>query len=218
MAARPDVGRASQPIPFIRNNPEDSRRLAGLSDDNPRSTRYRAGHDHRPHTPLVLHAPQFAGGGRIVLTLKKLQQDIRTAARPGGFFYGRQVLQNSIGEPAMLSTTDDLRIRNIKQLRPPDRVTRSHGLVRPAHDLMGSSRPSASTMSSTNVYPFVKAAHADGRTDRETGWIVRVWWERWLERRWFARVLPLLADEVLEDYGLTREGARRICRRPFWRA
>jgi uncharacterized protein YjiS (DUF1127 family) len=47
--------------------------------------------------------------------------------------------------------------------------------------------------------------------------ILHIWWMRWRERRRFARVLPWLADEVLEDYGLTREQARRLCRRPFWR-
>jgi len=30
--------------------------------------------------------------------------------------------------------------------------------------------------------------------------------------------LPWLADEVLKDYGLTREQARWLCGRPFWRA
>jgi len=117
----------------------------------------------------------------------------------------------------MLSTTDDLRIKDIKQLRRPDEVRRAPDLVSPPHDRSGSLRPSVAKPAA-NVYPFVKAAQDDGRADREPAWIVRVWWERWLERRWFARALPLLADEVLEDYGLTREEARRLCRRPFWRA
>ncbi|WP_456775665.1 DUF1127 domain-containing protein [Bradyrhizobium sp. USDA 4369] len=48
--------------------------------------------------------------------------------------------------------------------------------------------------------------------------LLRLWWERWCERRRFAHELPWIADEVLEDYGLTRDQARRLCRRPFWRA
>jgi uncharacterized protein YjiS (DUF1127 family) len=117
----------------------------------------------------------------------------------------------------MLSTTDDLRIKDIKRLRPPDEVRRAPDLTSLPHDRSGSLRPSV-TKPAANVYPFVKAADSGGRVHREAAWIVRVWWERWLERRWFARALPLLADEVLEDYGLTREEARRLCRRPFWRA
>jgi uncharacterized protein YjiS (DUF1127 family) len=180
---------------------------------------YRAGHDHRRHPPLLgLYAPQFAGGGRIMLTVEKLQQDIRTAARPGGFFYGRQVLRHSTGEPAMPSTTDDRRIKDIKALRPPDDVTRARDLVSEPHDLLKSSRPSVSEKPAAKVYLFVKsAAHNGGRAHRKAAPIVRLWWSRWLDRRRFARALPLLADEVLEDYGLTREEARRLCRRPFWR-
>ncbi|WP_244425531.1 DUF1127 domain-containing protein [Bradyrhizobium sp. STM 3843] len=68
------------------------------------------------------------------------------------------------------------------------------------------------------IYPFVRAARDDGHVHRETVSILRIWWERWRERRRFARELPWMADEVLEDYGLTREDARRLCRRPFWRA
>lgn len=44
--------------------------------------------------------------------------------------------------------------------------------------------------------------------------LLRFWWER----RRFARELPWIADEVLEDCGLTSDEARRLCRRPFWRA
>jgi 3-deoxy-7-phosphoheptulonate synthase len=51
-----------------------------------------------------------------------LQQEVRTAARPGGFFCfaGRSLKE----EPAVLSTTDDLRIKEIKELSPPDEVMR----------------------------------------------------------------------------------------------
>jgi 3-deoxy-7-phosphoheptulonate synthase len=52
----------------------------------------------------------------------KLQQDIQTAARPGGFFVGRQVQKTK--EPAVLSTTDDLRIRELKELSTPEEVMR----------------------------------------------------------------------------------------------
>ncbi len=117
----------------------------------------------------------------------------------------------------MLSTTDDLHIRNIERLHPPD-VMGARNPIGAPQDHEGSPGPSASVKPAANVYPFVKAAHHDGGAHRGPVWTIRVWWERWLERRWFARVLPLLADEVLEDYGLTREEARRLCRRPFWLA
>ena len=116
----------------------------------------------------------------------------------------------------MLSTTDDL-IKDISEPRPPDEVRRAPDLVSSPHDRPGSSRPSAAKPAA-NVYPFVKAAHNPGRVHREAAWDVRIWWTRWLERRRFARALSLLADEVLDDYGLTRDEARRLCRRPFWRA
>jgi uncharacterized protein YjiS (DUF1127 family) len=117
----------------------------------------------------------------------------------------------------MLSTTDD-RIKNIGDFRPPDDGGRARDLVSRPHDPLGSSSgPSVSAKRTAKIYPFVKAAaHDHDHTHREPTWIVRIWWERWLERRRFARALPWLADEVLEDYGLTREEARRLCRRPFW--
>jgi 3-deoxy-7-phosphoheptulonate synthase len=71
---------------------------------------------------LVFWQRQLAGGGRIALNLRKLQQDVQTAARPGGFFIGRQVRKKR--EPAVLSTTDDLRIRQIRELSTPDDVMR----------------------------------------------------------------------------------------------
>jgi 3-deoxy-7-phosphoheptulonate synthase len=52
-----------------------------------------------------------------------LQQEVRTAARPGGFFVGRQVPENK-GAIAVLSTTDDLRIKEIKELNTPEEVMR----------------------------------------------------------------------------------------------
>jgi 3-deoxy-7-phosphoheptulonate synthase len=53
-----------------------------------------------------------------------LQQDIRTAARSGGFLFGRQILKTASQEPAVLSTTDDLRISEIKELSTPAEVIR----------------------------------------------------------------------------------------------
>ena len=117
----------------------------------------------------------------------------------------------------MLSTTDEFRIGNIEQLRPPDMV-RARNLIGLPQGDSRSSTAATSAKSAANVYPFAKPAHEAGPVLRAPGWIVRIWWERWLERRWFARALPWLADEVLEDYGLTREQARRLCRRPFWLA
>jgi 3-deoxy-7-phosphoheptulonate synthase len=50
-----------------------------------------------------------------------LQQEVRTAARPGGFLFGRQVPLKT-GAIAVLSTTDDLRIKQIKELSTPEEV------------------------------------------------------------------------------------------------
>jgi len=51
-----------------------------------------------------------------------LKQTSEQAARPGGFFIGRQVRNKQ--EPAVLSTTDDLRIRELKELSTPEEVMR----------------------------------------------------------------------------------------------
>ena len=117
----------------------------------------------------------------------------------------------------MMSTTDDFRLGNIEQLRPPDTM-RARGPIGVPQDHQASSTIRQSAESAGNVYPFAKPAHDGAPAGRAQGWVVQVWWERWLERHWFARALPLLADEALEDYGLTRDEARRICRRPFWLA
>jgi uncharacterized protein YjiS (DUF1127 family) len=114
------------------------------------------------------------------------------------------------GEPGMPNTTHDLRIKNVRQLRLPDRVTRMQDVRRQADDR----RTSTSAGPIGNVHHLVKARSA---APTSVG-ILQVWWARWLERRRFARALPLLADEVLEDYGLNRREARRLCRRPFWLA
>jgi 3-deoxy-7-phosphoheptulonate synthase len=52
-----------------------------------------------------------------------LQQEVRTAARPGGFFIAPAGPQNT-QEPAVLSTTDDLRIKELKELTTPEEVMR----------------------------------------------------------------------------------------------
>jgi 3-deoxy-7-phosphoheptulonate synthase len=52
-----------------------------------------------------------------------LQQQVRTAAIPGGFFvFSRQVSQT--GAEAVLTTTDDLRVKEIRELSTPDQVMR----------------------------------------------------------------------------------------------
>jgi 3-deoxy-7-phosphoheptulonate synthase len=51
-----------------------------------------------------------------------LQQEVRIAARPGGFFIGRRVQETK--EPAVLSTTDDLRIKELRELSTPEEVMR----------------------------------------------------------------------------------------------
>jgi uncharacterized protein YjiS (DUF1127 family) len=48
--------------------------------------------------------------------------------------------------------------------------------------------------------------------------MLRVWRERWTERRLFARELDTLPDETLRDFGMTREAAFEQSHRPFWRA
>ncbi|EJJ28324.1 DUF1127 domain-containing protein [Rhizobium sp. CF142] len=47
---------------------------------------------------------------------------------------------------------------------------------------------------------------------------LRLWCERWTERRLFARELDTLPDETLRDFGMTREIAYQHSHRPFWRA
>jgi 3-deoxy-7-phosphoheptulonate synthase len=51
-----------------------------------------------------------------------LQQEVRTAARPGGFFLAGGFSKS--GATAVLSTTDDLRITELKELTTPDEVMR----------------------------------------------------------------------------------------------
>jgi 3-deoxy-7-phosphoheptulonate synthase len=51
-----------------------------------------------------------------------LQQTSEQAARPGGFFIAGRFETRQ--EPAVLSTTDDLRIRELKELSTPDEVMR----------------------------------------------------------------------------------------------
>jgi hypothetical protein len=52
-----------------------------------------------------------------------LQHQVRTAAaRSGGFLFGRQVPKT--GAIAVLSTTDDLRINEIRELSTPQEIMR----------------------------------------------------------------------------------------------
>lgn len=46
---------------------------------------------------------------------------------------------------------------------------------------------------------------------------LRLWRERWIERRLFARELDMLPDETLRDFGMTRDAAYEESHRPFWR-
>ncbi|WP_035645187.1 DUF1127 domain-containing protein [Bradyrhizobium sp. ORS 285] len=114
----------------------------------------------------------------------------------------------------MPSTTDD----------PSLSVTETRGLRGVAHAPRifergrdHSARRPASPKPGANVYYLPHAAAEPGGAEPESKSLLRLWWARWRERRRFARELPWLADEVLEDYGLTRDEARRLCRRPFWR-
>lgn len=47
---------------------------------------------------------------------------------------------------------------------------------------------------------------------------LRLWRLRHRERYGMRRDLPTLPNEVLEDFGLTRQQAESLSRRPFWRA
>lgn len=45
-----------------------------------------------------------------------------------------------------------------------------------------------------------------------------LWAERYRQRRRWARELPGFTDEMLKDFGLTRQEAHAIAHRPFWKA
>ncbi|MGJ5093682.1 DUF1127 domain-containing protein [Bradyrhizobium oligotrophicum] len=76
----------------------------------------------------------------------------------------------------------------------------------------------ASPNLAANVYYLPQPIVGHGSSGPVPKSVLRLWLARLRERRRFARELPWLADEVLEDYGMTRDEARRLCRRPFWRA
>ncbi|MGC2782001.1 MAG: DUF1127 domain-containing protein [Bradyrhizobium sp.] len=118
----------------------------------------------------------------------------------------------------MPSTTDDPQVSHIKGRNSLRAGMRSHNPIGRPRDCLGSSSQAVSGTPEANVYYLAGAAPDHAGTDRNDVPRLRLWWERWRERRRFARELPWIADEVLEDYGLTREEARRLCRRPFWRA
>lgn len=48
--------------------------------------------------------------------------------------------------------------------------------------------------------------------------VFSVWGRRRHERRMLAGELGAMPDEALRDLGLTRAGALKLVRRPFWRA
>ncbi|MGJ5078410.1 DUF1127 domain-containing protein [Bradyrhizobium sp. HKCCYLS3013] len=115
----------------------------------------------------------------------------------------------------MPSTTDEQSVsaigtRGLRGVAHAPRIFergRDHSARRPAPPKPGA-----------NVYYLPQSITERGGVAPESKSLLRLWWARWRERRSFARELPWLADEVLEDYGLTRDEARRSCRRPFWRA
>ncbi|XUM21120.1 DUF1127 domain-containing protein [Bradyrhizobium oligotrophicum S58] len=113
----------------------------------------------------------------------------------------------------MPSTTDDPSVSAI-EARMLRVASRSPGLSECGRDPSSSHR--ISPKPGANVYYLVPPTPDRSRANPEPASLLRLWWARWHERRRFARELPWLADEVLEDYGLTRDEARRLCRRPFW--
>ena len=115
----------------------------------------------------------------------------------------------------MPSTTDDPSVSAIEARMLRD-APRSPGLSECGRD-RSSSHP-ISPKPVANVYYLAPPTHDRSRVGPKPVSLLRLWWERWRERRRFARDLPWLADEVLEDYGLTREEVRQLCRRPFWQA
>ena len=48
--------------------------------------------------------------------------------------------------------------------------------------------------------------------------LLATWWHRWQERRQMAQDLPSFTDEVLQDFGLSRDKAKDLVNKPFWRA
>lgn len=115
----------------------------------------------------------------------------------------------------MPSTKDDSNVSAIEAHEARD-ASRSPGLFERRRD-SSSSHP-ISPKPGAKIYYLARPAPDQSCAEPEPVSLLRLWWERWRERRRFARALPWMTDEVLEDYGLTRDEARRLCRRPFWRA
>ncbi|MGJ4893831.1 DUF1127 domain-containing protein [Bradyrhizobium oligotrophicum] len=115
----------------------------------------------------------------------------------------------------MPSTTDDPRVIAIEE-RMLRGASRSPGLCALGRDPL--SRHPISPRPGAKIYYLAPPAPHQSCADLKPASLLRLWWERWRERRRFARELPRIADEVLRDYGLTRDEARRLCRRPPWRA
>lgn len=49
------------------------------------------------------------------------------------------------------------------------------------------------------------------------GETLRLWRDRFTERRQMLRELDAFTDEMLEDLGMTRKQAKAVARTPFWR-
>ncbi|WP_315779981.1 MULTISPECIES: DUF1127 domain-containing protein [unclassified Bradyrhizobium] len=116
----------------------------------------------------------------------------------------------------MPSTTDDPRVSAIEERTPLHHVLRFQELDErrrgPSASHPISPKPGA------EIYYLARPAPDQSCAELQPVSLLRLWWKRWRERGRFARELPWIADEVLQDYGLTRDEARRLCRRPFWRA
>ena len=47
---------------------------------------------------------------------------------------------------------------------------------------------------------------------------LHLWWDRAKERRQMAKELRAFPDEVLQDFGMTRDQAHALVNKPFWLA
>ena len=88
---------------------------------------YFYGHDSRrpPLLRLVLWLSEAGGGAeRAIAITESTNPTQKAASHPGGFFVGRRQT-NAFQELPMTSLTDDLRIREIKELATPDEIMRA---------------------------------------------------------------------------------------------
>ncbi|CCE03273.1 DUF1127 domain-containing protein [Bradyrhizobium sp. STM 3809] len=115
----------------------------------------------------------------------------------------------------MPSTTDDPNLSAIAPRTLRD-VARLPELFAERRDPSAQHRLQSET--GANIYYLRRPTGVQAEANPAPASLLLLSWQRWRERRRFARELPWLADEVLQDYGLTRDEAQRLCRRPFWRA